>query len=137
MKNNTQNPILTWIVVSSRYVSVWIGSGMLLIVCLWVAPETLSRTSLSSVIPLTSFLALAALGQMLVVMTGGIDLSTPSVMTLAALMAVGVSGGADANLPIAILLALLVSLLIGLISGVLVGVLKLNSLIVTLAVNQI
>ena len=137
IKNSAQNPILTWIVVSSRYLSVWIGIGMLLIVCLWVAPETLSRTSLSSVIPLTSFLALAALGQMLVVMTGGIDLSTPSVMTLAALMAVGVSGGADNRIPLAIVAALGGSLLIGLVVGLLVGVLKLNALIVTLAANQI
>src|SRR5258708_16281782 len=137
IKNSAQNPILTWIVVSSRSLSVWIGIGMLLIVCLWVAPETLSRTSLSSVIPLTSFLALAALGQMLVVMTGGIDLSTPSVMTLAALMAVGVSGGADNRIPLAIVAALGGSLLIGLVVGLLVGVLKLNALIVTLAANQI
>ncbi len=137
MKNKAQNPLLTSIVVSSRYLSVWVGIGMLLIACLWIAPETLTRVSLSSVMPLTSFLALAALGQMLVIMTGGIDLSTPSVMTLAALMAVGVSGGVDARMPIAILAALGVSLLIGLITGLAVGVLKLNALIVTLAVNQI
>lgn len=137
MKNKTQNPLLTSIVVSSRYLSVWVAIGMLLIACLFIAPETLSRTSFSSVMPLTSFLALAALGQMLVIMTGGIDLSTPSVMTLAALIVVGISGGADERTPIAMAAALGVSLLIGLISGVMVGVLKLNSLIVTLAANQI
>src|SRR5215475_8799371 len=137
MKTKAQNPFLTSIVVSSRYLSVWVAIVMLLIACLWVAPETLSRTSLSSVMPLTSFLALAALGQMLVVMTGGIDLSTPSVMTLAALMVVGVSGGANDRMPLAIVAALGVSLLIGLISGLAVGVLKLNALIVTLAANQI
>ena len=137
MKNKTQNPILTSIVISSRYLSVWVAIGMLLLTCLWVAPETLSRTSFSSVMPLTSFLALAALGQMLVIMTGGIDLSTPSVMTLAALMVVGISGGSDDRVVLAIALALGVSLVIGLISGLLVGILKLNALIVTLAANQI
>src|SRR5215475_10513084 len=110
MRNKAQNPILTSIVVSSRYLSVWIGIGLLLITCLWLAPETLSRTSFSSVMPLTSFLALASLGQMLVIMTGGIDLSTPSVMTLSALMAVGISRGADANLPLALIAALVASL---------------------------
>ncbi|MEP7289346.1 MAG: hypothetical protein ABI947_26640 [Chloroflexota bacterium] len=137
IKNRTQNPLLTSIVVSSRYLSVWVAIGLLLITCLWIAPETLTRTSFSSVLPLTTFLALAAFGQMLVVMTGGIDLSTPSVMTLAALMVVGVSSGADDRMPIALAAALGVSLLIGLISGLMVGVLKLNALIVTLAVNQI
>ena len=137
MKNQTQSPLLTSIVISSRYLSVWIALGLLVITALWIAPETLTRTSFTSVLPLTSFLALAALGQMLVVMTGGIDLSIPGVMTLAAIMAVGIAGGADERLPVAVASALGVSLLIGFISGVLVGVLKLNPLIVTLAMGQI
>jgi ribose/xylose/arabinose/galactoside ABC-type transport system permease subunit len=58
-------------------------------------------------------------------------------MTLAAIMAVGVAGNVDEKLPIALATALGVSLLIGLTSGILVGVLKLNPLIVTLAVGQI
>ena len=138
MKNQTQSPLLTSIVISSRYLSVWIAIGLLLITAFLIAPETLQRTSfISAVLPLTSFLALAALGQMLVVMTGGIDLSTPGVMTLAAIMAVGVAGGRDERLPIALASALGVSLLIGLMSGILIGVLKLSPLIVTLAMGQI
>ena len=137
MKNQTQFPLLTSIVISSRYLSVWIAIGLLVITAFWIAPETLTRTSFTAVMPLTSFLALAALGQMLVVMTGGIDLSIPGVMTLAAIMAVGVSRGVDERLPVALALALGVSLLIGLMSGILVGVLKLSPLIVTLAMGQI
>jgi len=137
MKNQLQSSLLTSIVISSRYLSVWIAIGLLLITATWIAPETLTRTSFTAVLPLTSFLALAALGQMLVVMTGGIDLSTPGVMTLAAIMVVGVSGNLDERLPVALAVALGVSLLIGLVSGVLVGVLKLNPLIVTLAMGQI
>ena len=137
MKDRTQNPLLTSIVISSRYLSIWIAILLLLIAVYFIAPETLSRTSLTTVLPLTSFLALTALGQMLVVMTGGIDLSTPGIMTLAALMTVGIAGRSDEKLPIALLIALSVSLLIGMVSGILVGVLKLNPLIVTLAVGQI
>lgn len=137
MKNQIQSPFLTSIVISSRYLSVWIAIGLLLIAAYFIAPATLTRTSFSAVLPLTSFLALAALGQMLVVMTGGIDLSIPGIMTLAAIMAVGVAGGADEKMPVALATALGVSLLIGLTSGILVGVLKLNPLIVTLAVGQI
>lgn len=137
MKTRTQNPFLTSIVISSRYLSVWVAIGLLLLTCLWIAPETLTRTSFTAVMPLTSFLALTALGQMLVVMTGGIDLSTPGIMTLAALMTVGIAGRSDEQMPIALATALSVSLLIGMCSGILVGVLKLNPLIVTLAVGQI
>jgi ribose/xylose/arabinose/galactoside ABC-type transport system permease subunit len=137
MKNQFKSSFLTSIVIASRYLSVWIAIGLLLIVAFLIAPATLTRTSFTAVLPLTSFLALAALGQMLVVMTGGIDLSIPGVMTLAAIMAVGVAGNVDEKLPIALATALGVSLLIGLTSGILVGVLKLNPLIVTLAVGQI
>lgn len=137
MKDQIKSSFLTSIVISSRYLSVWIAIGLLLIVASQIAPGTLTRTSFTAVLPLASFLALAALGQMLVVMTGGIDLSIPGVMTLAAIMAVGVAGGSDEKLPLALGVALGVSLLIGLITGVLVGVLKLNPLIVTLAVGQI
>jgi len=137
MKTRTQSPLLTSIVISSRYLSVWIAIGLLLITALWIAPETLTRTSFTAVMPLTSFLALTALGQMLVVMTGGIDLSTPGIMTLAALMTVGIAGKSDEQLPLALITALGVSLLIGFVSGFFVGVLKLNPLIVTLAVGQI
>ena len=137
MKTRTQNPLLTSIVISSRYLSVWIAIGLLLVTALWIAPETLTRTSFTTVMPLTSFLALTALGQMLVVMTGGIDLSTPGIMTLAALMTVGIAGKSGGGLVFALAAALGVSLFIGFISGVLVGILKLNPLIVTLAVGQI
>jgi ribose/xylose/arabinose/galactoside ABC-type transport system permease subunit len=137
MKNQTQSLLLTSIVISSRYLSVWIALGLLFVTAYLIAPGALTRTSFSAVLPLTSFLALAALGQMLVVMTGGIDLSTPGVMTLAAIMVVGVSGNTDERLPVAVASALGVSLLIGLTSGALVGVLKLNPLIVTLAMGQI
>jgi ribose/xylose/arabinose/galactoside ABC-type transport system permease subunit len=137
MKQLTQSPLLTSIVISSRYLSVWIAIGLLLIAAQWLAPETLTRTSFTAVLPLTSCLALAALGQMLVVMTGGIDLSIPGVMTLSALMAVGIAGGSNERLPLALAAALGVSSLIGLVTGFLVGVLRLNPLIVTLATGQI
>ena len=102
-----------------------------------IAPETLSGISFSAVLPLMSFLAVAALGEMLVVMTGGIDLSIPGVITLAGIVVVGSADGANDKLAVAILICLGWSALIGLVNGVLVAVAGLNPLIVTLAVGQI
>jgi ABC-type xylose transport system permease subunit len=59
----------------SRFVTIWIASALLLIVCQIVAPETLSSSSWSSLLPIGSVIAVVALGQMLVIMMGGIDLS--------------------------------------------------------------
>ena len=129
--------IFTSAVIASRYIPVWIANVLLVLVVLAIAPSTLSATSFSAVLPFMSFLAIAALGQMLVVITGGIDLSIPGVMTLAAMMTVGVASGSDDRLVLAILAALAVSALVGLTNGFIIGVLKLNPLIVTLAVGQI
>jgi ribose/xylose/arabinose/galactoside ABC-type transport system permease subunit len=127
----------TTAVIASRYIPVWIANLLLILVVLAIAPATLSQTSFSATLPLMSFLAIASLGQMLVVMTGGIDLSVPNVMTLAAMIMVGVGSGSDDRLPLAIVTALGVSMAIGLVNGLLVGVLRLNALIVTLAVGQV
>lgn len=137
ISRQTPSSLLTSAVIASRYIPVWIALVLLVLVALVIAPDTLSSASFSAVLPLTSFLAIAALGQMLVIMTGGIDLSVPGVMTLAAMIAVGVAGGSDDRLVLALFVSLAVSGLVGLTNGLLVGVLKLNALIVTLAVGQI
>src|SRR4029453_459745 len=80
-------------------------------------------------------LAVAALGQMLVVMQAGIDLSTPGVMFFGGTLIVGVGEGSNSRLGGALLACL--ALGAGLANGFLVGVLRLNPLIVTLAVGQI
>jgi ribose transport system permease protein len=82
-------------------------------------------------------LGIAALGQMLVVMTGGIDLSVPGTMSLAAVIMIGVGAGSDANIGTAIGTALAFAAIVGLVNGILIGGLKLNPLIVTLAVGLI
>jgi ribose transport system permease protein len=123
--------------IGAGFVPVWIAAAVLVVVAQIIAPETLSGISFSAVLPLMSFLAVAALGEMLVVMTGGIDLSIPGVITLAGIVVVGSADGANDKLAVAILICLGWSALIGLVNGVLVAVAGLNPLIVTLAVGQI
>jgi ribose transport system permease protein len=70
-------------------------------------------------------------------MQGGIDLSTPGVMFLGGYIIVGVGEQSDERLALAILACLGVGALVGLVNGVLIGIVRLNPLIVTLAVGQI
>jgi len=128
---------LTRFVVASRYLPVYIALALLVVVAsIWV-PETLSRVALSAIAPFAALLAITAMGQMLVIMTGGIDLSTPGTLTLAAMIMAGVGEQSNSRIWLAIGTALLVAAVIGLINGILIGGLKLNALIVTLAVGQI
>lgn len=128
---------ITSLVVGSRYVPVYIAIVLLVIVASIWAPATLSQAGLSAIAPFGTFLAIASLGQMLVVMTGGIDLSVPGTFTLGALIMVGVGQLSDDRIWIAYLTAIAVAALIGLVNGLLIGGLGLNPLIVTLAVGQI
>ena len=84
-----------------------------------------------------TILAVAALGQMLVIMQGGIDLSTPAVISFGGNLLVGVSLGHNGRLALGILACLGLGAAVGLVNGILVGIVRLNPLIVTLAVGQI
>lgn len=109
----------------------------LIMFCAVIAPRSLLPSTFLAIIPLAAFLAIASIGEALVLMARGIDLSIPATITLSSTLLLGISGGEDGGLFQAVLGALLFATAIGLINGFLVAVLKLNALIVTLAVGAI
>lgn len=133
----TSSSAVTSFVVASRYMPVYIALVLLVVVAAIWAPATLRAPGLRAIAPFGTFLAIAALGQMLVIMTGGIDLSVPGSLTLAAVVTVGVGQASDERLWAAIGTALALVALVGLVNGILIAGLGLNPLIVTLAVGQI
>jgi ribose transport system permease protein len=124
-------------VVSARFLPIWLASGVLVIVAAIIAPTALQHTAWAYVLPYMTILAVAALGQMLVVMQGGIDLSTPGVISFGGNLIVGVSLGHNHRLAFGLLACLGLGALVGFVNGVLVGIVRLNPLIVTLAVGLI
>ncbi|MGH8945950.1 MAG: ABC transporter permease, partial [Acidimicrobiia bacterium] len=119
------------------YLPVYLAIALwMVIAAIWV-PATLSGPALSAIAPFGALLGIAALGQMLVIMTAGIDLSVPGTMTISALVIVGVGQQSDDRILLAIATAVGVAALIGLVNGILIGGTKLNALIVTLAVGQV
>jgi len=133
----TTSAFVTSFVVGSRYMPVYLALIVLFVVASIWAPATLSTAGLDAIAPIGAFLAITALGQMLVIMTGGIDLSVPGTFLLGGLLMVGVGQQSDERIWIALLTAVGAAVVIGLINGILIGGLKLNALIVTLAVGQI
>ena len=102
------------LLIGSGFLPVWLASGALLVIAEIIAPETLSSSSLTSgVLPFMTFLAVASLGQMLVIMTGGIDLCVPGVIVLVANLMVGVGKGEDSRIAQAIVVCLAWSAVIG------------------------
>jgi len=116
---------------------VYLALVLLVIVASIWAPAALGGVALSAIAPYGALLGITALGQMLVIMTGGIDLSIPGTFSLAAVIMVGVGQQADDRIGAAMLTAIGAAAVVGLINGILIGGLKLNALIVTLAVGQV
>ena len=128
---------LTSLVVGSRYLPVYLALVLLAIVASIWAPAALGGVALSAIAPFGALLGITALGQMLVIMTGGIDLSVPGTLTLGAILMVGVGDQSDERIGVALMTAVGAAVVIGLVNGILIGGLKLNALIVTLAVGQV
>lgn len=120
-----------------RFTAIWIAMALLALFCAVAVPRSLEPSAVLAILPLAAFLAIAGIGEALVLMARGIDLSAPAVVTLASTLILGVSRGHDADAGLAVLVALAASLGIGLANGLLVAFLQLNALIVTLAVGAI
>jgi ribose transport system permease protein len=134
---SSRRTLLSNMLFGTRFVTIWIAALVLLVVCKVVAPSTLSSASWSSLLVFGSIVALVALGQMLVIMMGGIDLSMGAIISLSANVLVGVSKSSDDRLFEAIVTVFVVAVVIGLVNGFLVAVFELNPLIVTLSTSLI
>jgi ribose transport system permease protein len=137
MKSIGLPAIFAW---TSRNRWIWSLVGVLLLwMLLSLLTSQFSLSSLSGVAISSSFLALAALGQMVVVTTGrgNIDLSIASVMTLSAYMALIVIGGHDSRLPLGAAATLALGLAVGAVNATLVLAARIPAIIATLATGYV
>lgn len=130
-------PVSGRVVAAAGFAPAWLALTVLVAGTALFVPAALSGTSMAVLLPLMTFLAVTSLGQMLVVMTGGIDLSAPSTMTLVGTLVLGLAGGDDDRVLTAVGISLVAAAGVGLANGLLIGYLELNPLVVTIAVGQI
>ena len=67
-----------------RFSGIWIGTAVLFAVGYLINPKTVSESSIYSMLPFFAILAIASIGQTLVVMQRGLDLSVPGAVAAAA-----------------------------------------------------
>lgn len=121
--------------ISQGLVTMVIALVAILALGFLVAPSSLAPGVLLGVIPFASVLAIAGLGQMLVVQQSGIDLSVPGAVSIAVVLVTHVPNGDSSRLGLAVLLCIVFAVVGGLINGFLVGVMGLNAVITTLGSN--
>ncbi len=103
----------------------------------WLAPGFASADNLLQLLKIAAFLGLVALGQTLVMLVGGIDLSVAWTLTGAATVFTALCNSQDGNTLVAALAALAVGLATGLVNGFGVVKLRISPIVMTLAMNNI
>lgn len=92
---------------------------------------------LHSLLVLVSFSAVLALGQGVVVLSGGLDLSVPYSISLAGVLLTGLTNGSEAATVWALPTVLVLGIVVGVINGIGVAWFRMTPLIMTLAMNGI
>lgn len=101
------------------------------------APSSVSRGAIVGMLPFASVLAVAALGQTLVIQQGGIDLSVPGAISLTVVVSTHQAAGDDSRLFGAVAMALGLVLVAGVINGYLIARKALNPIVATLGTNAL
>ncbi|RYF84184.1 MAG: ABC transporter permease [Comamonadaceae bacterium] len=92
---------------------------------------------LASVLVLAAMPAVIVLGQGIVILSGGLDMSMPWMVTLAGVMIAGMSQGSDAALLWTVPAVLMIAAAIGAANGIGIAVLGISPIVMTLAMGGI
>jgi ribose transport system permease protein len=103
----------------------------------WLGRAVLNPGYWNSLLVLSSFLAVLALGQGTVILTGGLDLSVPWTIGISGILLAGIVNGSDAALLYALPTVLLMACVIGFANGVGIVYLGISPIVMTLAMNGI
>lgn len=118
-------------------VTVAILCVVLLLGARFISPSLGSWSQMETVLVLGSFLVVLSFGQGLVILTGGLDLSLPAVITLGGILATNWIGVYDTGAWYLLPVALLVCAAVGLVSAIGIVWLKVPPFIMTLAMSII
>ena len=134
--------IRTWFTSMDRQNrSVIIAYLMILVLIafgtIFVTPNFASPTFLIQQLRQASFLGIVAAGQMVVILTGNIDLSISWTLNLAAVVATAVAAGQNEQFVPALLIGLGIGAVVGLINGFGVAYLRIPSMVLTLGMNAL
>lgn len=112
---------------------VYVALAVLVLYNLVATPHFASFTTTTLLMKQTSAVLIVALGMLLVIGTGGIDLSVGATMAISAAVLGRLLGHGDAHVWTAVAVALLAGLAVGLFNGLVVGVFGVPPIVATLS----
>jgi ribose transport system permease protein len=104
---------------------------------LWLGSAVLHWSYWNSLIVLSSFLAILALGQGTVILTGGLDLCVPWMIGLSGILLAGMVQGSDKALIYALPTVFVIAAIVGFVNGIGIVALGVSPIVMTLATNGV
>ena len=111
---------------------VYLTLVMLLVISALITPKMFENETLAVMFRQCAQLGIIAIGQTMVMLVAGLDLSVGGVIVMTSMVVAEVSNGRDEMIPFAILIALIIGMLIGLGNGLLITIRKVPPLVATL-----
>jgi ribose transport system permease protein len=120
----------------SEFHWIWLATAVLFAVSAWLAPGTVRLSSITAMLPFAAILAIAAVGQTVVIQQRGLDMSLPGIMSAGGIVFT-ILGFVTHSLIMATVLTIVAAILMGTINGFLVARVNITPIVATLATNAI
>jgi ribose/xylose/arabinose/galactoside ABC-type transport system permease subunit len=116
---------------------IWLAVVAIFAVSGVVSPATFSPSHMFSIFQVAPFLGIVAIGQTMVILTGGIDLSVSGVIMATNILACTIMNGSSDRIASALVAVVAMGVVVGLLNGLFVSRLRMIPLVATLAMNSI
>jgi ribose transport system permease protein len=116
---------------------ILIATGVLFLASWILEPSSVRGSALLGMLPFAGLLAIAAMGQTLVIQQGGIDLSVAGMLSMTVVIMTLYPNGDSGGLPVAVLLAYALAVAAGFVTGVLVSWIGVTPIVATLGMNAL
>jgi ribose/xylose/arabinose/galactoside ABC-type transport system permease subunit len=135
----TSRPTWTKAVTSNkgrlwRY-GIWAALVVLTIILVIASPSFRTTTNLTNILQQNAMLGIVACGMLVMMVSGGFDLSVGAIGATTSVVAAWVSG--HASLPVAVLAGLAVGLVIGVLNGAIIAKGRINAFMTTFAMASV
>jgi ribose transport system permease protein len=132
------NPNVNWRkYLQIREVNILIALIFMVIIMSVISPYFLKQDNIFNILRGMSTIGIMAIGQTMVIITGGIDLSVGSILAVSSMLTARLITVHDQNALIAVICGLIFGLLLGTISGLIITRFKINPFITTLGMLSI
>jgi ribose transport system permease protein len=126
-----------WLTSPSPIVLAYAAALLLFVAVSLYSPGFANPAHVATLVTLAAFIGIAAIGQTIVIVGGGIDLSVPWVMNSAAILVTALAHGQNWPLVWIIPLILVAGCAVGVVNGIGIALLRVPPIVMTMSVNVI